>query len=111
MSQLGHRTLTQVLGMQTATSTHLLLSQSAALIKLIRMAFNLGMGRLPPQHVMGMALCPGQEFSGRSLPTLQHIAGIQRHGSGGGDLNGHRELLKYLRQFCSNGYHFCNGFT
>ena len=44
----------QLLGMQTATSTHLLLSQSAALFKLIRMAFNLGMGRLPPQHVMGM---------------------------------------------------------
>ena len=111
MPQLCQCAVMQLLGMQTATSTHLLLSQSAALFKLIRMAFNLGMGRLPPQHVMGMVLCPGQEFSGRSLPTLQHIAGIQRHGSGGGDLNGHRELLKYLRQFCSNGYHFCKGFT
>ena len=101
----------KLLGMQTATSTHLLLSQSAALVQSIRMTFNLSMGRLLPQNVMGVVLCPGQEFSGRSLPTLQHIAGIQRHGSGGGDLNGHRELLKYLRQFCSNGYHFCRGFT
>ena len=101
----------KLLGMQTATSTHLLLSQSAALIKLIRMAFNLCMGRLPPQHVMGMVLCPGQEFSGRSLPTLQHIARIQSHGSCGGDLYGHRELLKYLSQFCSNGYRFHRCFT
>ena len=101
----------QLLGMQTATSTHLLLSQSAALIQSIRMTFNLSIGRLLPQNVMGVVLCPGQEFSGRSLPTLQHVARIRRHGSGGGDLNGHRELLGYLRQFCSNGYHFHRCFT
>ncbi len=101
----------QLLGMQTAASTNLLLSQSAALIKPIRMTFNLSMGCLLPQHVMGMVLCPGQEFCGCSLPALQHIARIHRHGPCGGDLNCHRELLKYLSQFCSNGYLFHEGFT
>lgn len=101
----------QLLGMETAASTDLLLSQSAALIKPIRMAFNLSMGCLLSQHVMGMVLRPGQEFCGRTLPALKHIARIHRHGPGGGDLNGHRELLKYLSQFCSNGYHFYRGFT
>ena len=74
MPQLSHGAVMQLLGMKTAASTNLLLSQSAALIKSIRMTFHLGMGRLLPQHFVSMVLCPGQEFSGRSLPTLQHIA-------------------------------------
>jgi hypothetical protein len=74
MSQLGHCTLTQVLGMKTATSTHLLLRQSAALIKAIGMTFDLGMGRLLPQHIVCMVICPCQKFSCCSLPPLQHVA-------------------------------------
>ena len=64
----------QLLGMQTAASTHLLLRQSTALIKVIRMTFNLGMGRLLPQHIVSMVICPRQILNRRSLPALQHIA-------------------------------------
>ena len=64
----------QVLGMKTTASTHLLLRQSTALIKQIRMTFNLGMGRLLPQHIVSMVIRPRQILNRRSLPALQHIA-------------------------------------
>jgi hypothetical protein len=60
---------------------------------------------------VGVVVSPCQKLSSGSLPTLQHIAGIRRHGSGGGDLNGHRDLLIVLNQFCSNGYRFYGSFT
>ena len=111
MPQLGHGAGMQLLGMQPAASADLLLSQSAAPIELIWMSFNLRLDRLLPEHVVGVVVSPCQKLSSGSLPTLQHIAGIRRHGSGGGDLNGHRDLLIVLNQFCSNGYRFYGSFT
>ena len=64
----------QLLGMKTTASTHLLLRLSTALIKAIRMTFNLGMSRLLPQYFVSMVICPRQKFSRRPLAALQHIA-------------------------------------
>lgn len=74
MPQQSHRTVVQLLGMKTTASTDLLLRHSAALIKAIIMTFNLNMGRLLPQHIVSMVLCPRQKLGSRSLPPLQHIA-------------------------------------
>ena len=74
MPQVGHGTVMELLGLKTPARTHLLLRQSAALIKKIRMTFHLGMGSFLPQHVMGMVLCPCQKFSRSAPPTLQHAA-------------------------------------
>ena len=64
----------QLLGMQTSASTHPLLCQSAALIELIGMCFNLNLNRLLPKNIMGVVIRPGQEFSSGSLPPLKHVA-------------------------------------
>ena len=64
----------QLLGVNTAACTHLLLRQSTTLIREIRMTFNLRLGGSLSQHVMGMVVCPCQKFSRCSLPPLQNIA-------------------------------------
>ena len=64
----------QLLGVKTTASTDLLLGQSTALVREIRMTFNLCLGGALSQHVMGMVVCPCQKFSRCSLPPLQNIA-------------------------------------
>ena len=74
MPQVGHGTFMQLLGVNTAACTHLLLRQSTTLIREIRMTFNLGLGGSLPQHVMGMLICPYEKFSCCTLAPLQNIA-------------------------------------
>ena len=74
MPQVGHGTFMQLLGVKTAAGTHLLLRQSTALIREIRMTFNLGLDGSPPQHVMGMVVRPCEKFSCCTLAPLQNIA-------------------------------------
>ena len=64
----------QLLGVKTTASTDLLLGQSTALVREIRMTFNLCLGGSLSQHVMSMVVCPCQKFSRCSLPPLQNIA-------------------------------------
>ena len=64
----------QLLGVKTTASTDLLLGQSTALVREIRMTFNLGLGGPLPQHVMGMVVRPCEKFSCCTLAPLQNIA-------------------------------------
>ena len=74
MPQVGHGTFMQLLGVKTAAGTHLLLRHGTALIREIRMTFNLGLGGSLPQHIMGMMICPCEKFSCCTLAPLQNIA-------------------------------------
>ena len=64
----------QLLGVKTTASTDLLLGKSTALVREIRMTFNLGLDGSPPQHVMGMVVRPCEKFSCCTLAPLQNIA-------------------------------------